>query len=152
MHHPQARFCVRCRDLRKRPESRREADGSKWRIDKVAREKQMRKQWSAKQGAFVCVYTGLPLTTDRLDDGRAGPLYATWEHRDPRDPKKASQVVLVGSLVNDMKNDMTEREFWRMVKALATHFEDLKANPSVQLNRTVLPRAWARGRRLRQPD
>jgi hypothetical protein len=51
-----------------------------------------------------------------------------------------------------MKTDLTEPEFKRMVKALAAHFEDRKTNPRAQLNRTVLPRGWARGRSEPPPD
>ncbi len=111
----------------------------------------MHKQWDKKVG-FECAYTGLPLTTDRDADGRAGPLYATWEHVDPRSPSKASEVVLVGWLINDMKTDLTDPEFKRMVKALATHFENRKVNPKARLNRTVLPQGWARGRSKPPPD
>jgi hypothetical protein len=63
----------------------------------------MHKQWDKKVAAFRCAYTGLPFTTDKDADGRAGPMFATWEHVDPRSPTKASEVVLVGWLVNDMK-------------------------------------------------
>ena len=68
----------------------------------------MHKQWDKKVAAFRCAYTGLPLTTDKDADGRAGPMFATWEHVDPRSPTKASEVVLVGWLVNDMKTDLTD--------------------------------------------
>ena len=112
----------------------------------------MRRQWDKKVAAFRCAYTGLPLTTDKDADGRAGPMFATWEHVDPRSPSKASEVVLVGWLVNDMKTDLTDPEFKRMVKALAAHFERRKANPKAQLNRTALPREWFRGGSKKPPD
>ena len=54
-------------------------DGRVFAVDKKARELQMHKQWDKMVAAFRCAYTGLPLTTDRDADGRAGPLYATWE-------------------------------------------------------------------------
>jgi hypothetical protein len=56
----------------------------------------MHKQWDKKVAAFRCAYTDLPLTTDKDAGGRAGSLYATWEHRNPRSPSRASEVVLVG--------------------------------------------------------
>jgi hypothetical protein len=105
----------------------------------------MRKQWDQAKKAFLCAYTGLSLTTDWSEDGRAGPLHATWEHRDPRDPNKASQVVLVAWLVNDMKNDLNEREFKNMVRALAARF----LAPKVwRFNRRALPKEWYRLRSL----
>ncbi len=82
-----------------------------------------------------------PRTEEGLDQGR-GCSGKT----------KASEVVLVGWLINDMKTDLTQSEFKRMVKALAAHFEDQKANPRAQLNRTVLPRGWARGSSQPPPD
>lgn len=112
--HRQATLCRRCRVLRNRPEHRKG-----WTKDGAAREKRMHKQWDEKIGAFRCAYTGLPLTTERDADGRAGPMFATWEHVDPRSPTKASDVVLVGWLVNDMKTDLNEREFTKMVRGLA---------------------------------
>ena len=41
-------------------------------------------QWDQAKKAFRCAYTGLPLTTDKDTDGHAGPMFATWEHIDPR--------------------------------------------------------------------
>lgn len=142
-----ADLCLRCKKLRDRPDRRKG-----FAIDKEARERQMHKQWVKELSAFRCAYTGLPLTTVKDAAGRAGPMFATWEHRDPRSPTKASEVVLVGWLINDMKTDLTESEFKRMVKALAAHFESRKANPKAKLNRTVLPRGWVRGRSEPPPD
>ena len=139
---PGAELCLRCKKLRDRPDRRKG-----WEVDHEARQKQMRRQWDKKIGAFRCAYTGLPLTTEKDAEGRAGPTYATWEHRNPRSPKKASEVVLVGWLVNDMKTDLTEREFAKMVKALAARFQDRK----VPLNPNVLPRDWRRGRGTTPP-
>lgn len=139
--HPLAQLCRRCKNLRDRPDTRKDADGNRWVVDKQARQEAMRSQWDGRIGAFRCKYTGLPLTTD-APNGVAGPLFATWEHRDPRSPTKASEVVLVGWLINDMKNDLDEREFKKMVKALAAHFGD----PSAPFNRRALPRGWHRRR------
>lgn len=138
-----ATLCRRCKVLRDRPDTRKGFD-----VDHEARERQMRKQWNSKVGAFRCAYTGLPLSTDRDADGPAGPLVATWEHRDPRSPTKASEVVLVGWLVNDMKSDLNEREFKKMVRALAARF----GTPSAPaLNPNTLPRGWFRGSK-KPPD
>ena len=102
--HRQATLCRRCRLLRNRPERRKD-----WTKDGVARQEQMHRQWDKKIGAFGCAYTGLPLTTERDSDGRAGPLYATWEHRNPRSPSRASEVVLVGWLVDQRYEDGPDR-------------------------------------------
>ena len=138
----QARLCTRCKTLRDRPEQRKG-----WKKDPKAREKRMRKQWDAPTGAFLCHYTGLPLKTEPENDGNYGPLYATWEHRDPRSPSRASQVVLVGWLINDMKTDLTEQQFERMVKALASRL----SNKRVPIDPKALPRRWRRGKQKKIP-
>jgi hypothetical protein len=89
----------------------------------------MKEQW--RSGAFRCFYTGL-----RLSDIRSSPLYPTWEHREPGD---ASTAVLVGAVFNDMKTDLTEREFKRLVIELGAFFSGNKK----RFNGSVLPqRPW----------
>jgi len=127
--------CERCAKLYKRGEVRKKPDGTRWGIDKRARLATMKKQW--KDGAFRCAYTDLRLTED------FGPLHATWEHKNPGDP---SSVVLVAWLINDMKTDLSHNDFKKMVRALASHFDE--ARP---FNPNALPKSWWRVRRPPPP-
>ena len=65
---------------------------------------------------FVCYYTGM-----RLDmDDPASPWYCVFDHWIPRNPGK---VVITCSLINFMKSDLTEDEFWYYIEALADYKE-----------------------------
>ncbi len=64
---------------------------------------------------YVCYYTGMPLELIDMHD----PWYLVFDHCNPRDPNK---VVITSFLVNDMKNDLTEVEFWYYIAQLADHF------------------------------
>jgi hypothetical protein len=64
---------------------------------------------------YVCYYTGMELD---LKDPH-NPWYLTFDHWNPRDTKK---IVITSFLVNVMKNDLTENEFWYYIAQLANHF------------------------------
>ena len=117
-------LCERCRRVYRRPEHRRDTDGSPRKIDKEARFRAMKKQWDG--GSFRCFYTGIVLS-----DKPGSRQSATWEHITPG---KESTVVLVADLVNKMKANMTDREFKALVRALAVLFSggafDPRAFPS----------------------
>ncbi len=80
---------------------------------------------------YVCYYTGMPL---ELND-RHDPWYLVFDHCNPRDPNK---MVITSFLVNDMKNDLTENEFWYYIAQLANHFR--KGTPV----RKIKLKFWAR--------
>jgi hypothetical protein len=61
---------------------------------------------------FVCYYTGMKL---EMND-RKSPWYVVLDHWMPHDDKK---VVLTSALLNDMKSDLTEDEFWYFIGQLA---------------------------------
>ncbi len=63
---------------------------------------------------YVCYYTGMALD---LDDEKS-PWYLVFDHWKPRDSRR---LVLTSRLVNEMKEDMTEKEFWYMISQLANH-------------------------------
>jgi hypothetical protein len=65
---------------------------------------------------FVCYYTGMSLD---LDDPKS-PWYLVFDHWIPRDPRK---IVVTSALVNRMKGDLTEKEFWYFIRQLANHFK-----------------------------
>jgi hypothetical protein len=64
---------------------------------------------------YVCYYTGMALDTE---DPKS-PWYLVFDHWMPRDPRK---IVITSALVNEMKSDMTEDEFWYIIRQLANHF------------------------------
>ena len=61
-----------------------------------------------------CYYTGMRLV---LFDQHS-PWYLTFDHWKPNDPRK---LVITSRMVNAMKQDMTEEEFWYMVSQLANY-------------------------------
>jgi hypothetical protein len=65
-----------------------------------------------RQYAYVCYYTGVELDTAN----RRSPWYCVFDHYIPADPHK---VVLTSALINTMKSDQTEDEFWDTVFQLA---------------------------------
>jgi hypothetical protein len=68
-----------------------------------------------RKNGYVCYYTGMPLELINSHDS----WYLVFDHCNPRDPKK---VVITSFLVNEMKNDLTEDEFWYYIAQLANHF------------------------------
>jgi hypothetical protein len=63
---------------------------------------------------FVCYYTGMELD---LDDPKS-PWYLVFDHWIPRDPRK---IVITSAVVNIMKNDLLEEEFWSFISRLANY-------------------------------
>jgi hypothetical protein len=64
---------------------------------------------------FVCYYTGMPLD---LDDPKS-PWYLVFDHWKPRDPRK---IVITSAVLNIMKSDLTEDEFWYFIRQLANFY------------------------------
>jgi len=64
---------------------------------------------------YVCYYTGMKLD---ITDPHS-PWYLSFDHCTPRDPKK---VVITSILINEMKNELSEKEFWYYIAQLANHF------------------------------
>ena len=54
-----------------------------------------------------------------VEDNPKDPRYVTFDHRTPR---KEGDIVLAAAAINDMKSDMSEREFRSMVAQLAERF------------------------------
>jgi len=61
---------------------------------------------------FVCYYTGMPLDLFDLKS----PWYLVFDHWMPRDPRK---IVITSAVLNIMKSDLTEEEFWYFIRQLA---------------------------------
>jgi len=61
---------------------------------------------------YVCYYTGMALD---MSDPRS-PWYCVFDHWAPH---SLSKIVITSALINDMKSDLSENEFWFYVRALA---------------------------------
>ncbi|MBF0504516.1 MAG: hypothetical protein HQL14_05360 [Candidatus Omnitrophica bacterium] len=73
------------------------------------------KLWAyIRKNGCVCYYTGMRL---ELDDPRS-PWYCVFDHCNPHDPRK---LVITSALINEMKSDLSESEFWYYIKALADY-------------------------------
>ena len=103
LSNPQALYCARCRKIVNRIDTR-------GKHSRQARIRALRRSWDGK--FFRCFYTGVKLVEDNHKD----PRYLTFDHRIPR---RENRIVIVASAINDMKSDMSDREFRKMVLQLA---------------------------------
>jgi len=78
---------------------------------------------SRKQNGFFCHYSGVKLVEDDPRSSR----YLTFDHRTP---KREDDIVVCAALINDMKSDMDENEFWNMVAKLLDYH--LKQSPPIE--------------------
>ena len=99
----QARYCARCKRIVNRIDTRAKHN-------RQARIRALRESWDGK--SFRCFYTGIKLVVDNHKD----PRYLTFDHRIPR---QEDDIVIVASAIDDMKTDMADREFRKMVLHLA---------------------------------
>ena len=67
------------------------------------------------QYGFVCYYTRIPLDLNDLKS----PWYLVFDHWSPRDTRK---IVITSALLNKMKGDLTEDEFWYFIRQLANFY------------------------------
>jgi hypothetical protein len=86
---------------------------------------------------FVCYYTGMSLDTD---DPKS-PSYLVFDHWKPRDPRK---MVVTSALVNAMKGDLTEEEFWYFIRQLAKFYREGSPVRKIKLA------CWCRSYRSRE--
>jgi hypothetical protein len=103
LHHPLATYCKRCKKMIDRVDMRGKPN-------KKARVKALKKAWDGE--CFRCYYTGVKL----VEDNWRNPRYITFDHLTPR---KEDDIVIVAAAINDMKSDMSDREFRKMVLQLA---------------------------------
>ena len=106
LSNPQAKYCSRCRKIVHRIDMRRK-------YNREARIKALQNAWDGK--VFRCYYTDIEL----VEDNHRDPRYITFDHRTPR---REDDIVIVAQAINDMKSDMSDKEFRRMVLQLANHF------------------------------
>lgn len=95
---------------------RRDSQGKLRKPDREARKRALKKAWDPDARRFLCHYTCIALTTDDHRDHR----YLSLEHQTPGDE---TDIVVVSALINRMKTDLSDREFRRIVSALARKFE-----------------------------
>ncbi len=81
----------------------------------------MQKAWDSEAGVFRCHYTRVALTEQPTDR-----RYLTFDHQTPG---VESDLVLVASLVNRMKTDLSDAEFRTLVVALASGFAGRQFDP-----------------------
>jgi hypothetical protein len=77
--------------------------------NKEARIRALKNAW--KDSEFYCYYSGVKL----LEDNPHSPRYLTFDHQTPRNE---NDIVVCAALVNDMKSDMDETEFWDIAAQL----------------------------------
>src|SRR5277367_2939492 len=58
-----------------------------------------------RKNGFICYYTGMSL---EMADTHS-PWYCVFDHWIPLDPRR---IVITSSLINDMKSQLAEEEFW----------------------------------------
>ena len=96
-----SRYCPRCARFAFRMKARQFPP---WVVKKIW-------EYVGKFG-YVCYYTGMALD---MDDPKS-PWYCVFDHWAPHD---LSLIVITSALINDMKSDLSEKEFWYYVRALA---------------------------------
>ena len=84
---------------------------------------------------WICYYTGMPLDLDDINS----PWYLVFDHWMPRDPRK---IVITSALVNDMKSDLTEEEFWYFIRQLANFYRHGSAVRKRKLAYWCRPYRW----------
>jgi hypothetical protein len=62
-----------------------------------------------------CCFSGVSLGIE--DD--TSPWFLEFDHWMPRDPRK---IVITSAVLNIMKSDLTEKEFWYFIRQLANHY------------------------------
>jgi hypothetical protein len=95
---------------------RRDSLGKLRKPDREARKKALKEAWDSDARCFRCHYTDIALNTDDHRDHR----YLSLEHQTPGNE---TEIVVVSALINRMKTDLSDREFRRIVSALARKFE-----------------------------
>jgi len=75
----------------------------------------VKKIWAyVRKHGCVCYYTGMHLDMEDIHS----PWYCVFDHWMPRDGTK---IVLTSALLNEMKANLLEKEFWYIIKQLANH-------------------------------
>ena len=98
-----SKYCLRC----SRFNHRMELKGFSPEVMEAIRE-------HIRTKGYVCSFTGLPLD---MDNDRS-PWYGVFSYLTPKD---ASKIVLTCALFNEMKSDLSIKEFWYYIRQLANY-------------------------------
>jgi hypothetical protein len=101
-----ARYCARCRKFIMNHS------------DRAARIDAMKAAWDGERNGFVCHYSGILLD----DKDHHSPFYLTFDHTVPGENGK---IVVAAYLFNEMKDALSEEEFWAVVKELVRMWDEL---------------------------
>jgi hypothetical protein len=107
--HFQAYCCSICKRMLDRVDVR----GGK--PNRAAREQALKNAWDGN--CFRCYFTGWELSVDNPKSH----LYLTWEHLTSGNE---DDIVVAAAIINDMKSDLPEAEFRKLVSALARRFRE----------------------------
>jgi len=103
VYRPNARYCLRCSEFGFRMKN------------KLLPRQTVQAIWDyIRKYGYVCYYTKVPLDLEN----HQSPWYCVFNHRVPRDK---STVVITCYLFNEMKSDLTDREFWYYIGQLARY-------------------------------
>ncbi len=85
--------------------------------------KVVKKIWKyVKKYGYVCYYTGMALD---MEDPRS-PWFCVFDHWAPHNPRK---IVITSALINGMKTDLAEEEFWWIINALDRDMRHVRQAP-----------------------
>jgi len=94
-----------------------------------------------RKHGWVCYYTGMDL--DMIN--QHSPWYCVFDHWIPRDDRK---IVITSALINTMKADLSEKEFWCIIRMLADfkrHGKEIRKIKLAFWNRGVDPYSLGKG-------
>ncbi len=104
-YHPYSPYCTRCKKLIQK--------GIRRKIKRDVCKQALKNAW--KGDGFYCYYCKRKLE----EKNSKSPCYMTFDHVIPRQNDK---IVIAAAIINDMKSDMSEYAFRKMVIALAKCF------------------------------
>jgi DNA-directed RNA polymerase subunit RPC12/RpoP len=110
---PTALYCPRCRKLKHKALKRK--------IYAEVSKKALKDAW--KGDGFYCHYCKHKLE----EKNSKSPYYITFDHVIPQ---QNNNIVMAAAIINDMKSDMDEAEFRKMVISLANCFNGGTFDPS----------------------
>jgi hypothetical protein len=104
-----AYLCPRCKKLVDKAHRR-------YSVNRDIASNALKSAWDRNKKVFRCYYTGVTL----VENNHRDPRYFTFDHRTPRDER---DIVVASACINDMKSDLSEKEFRRIVLELAQRFQ-----------------------------
>jgi hypothetical protein len=103
------KYCRRCGNILERV-------GTRGKIEETSRVKALKNAWDTESECFRCYYSGIKLA----DDNPRDPRYITFDNS----LEQECELIVVGSLIYDMKSGLPLDEFKAIVIQLGRHFAD----------------------------